>query len=776
MLPEPAQIFSIAISGSAAAVSLGCLLLSRARSRPAWMAWMAAFAALLSVMAFGQLLRNTCDDPNSAVVALRILSVSSLAIGIASLGLFRALCGLSAQPIDQLLTAALVVMMPITLVIPGALHFHAIDAVTHQSYGWWGTVSVMHGLVSPMLVVLRGLFLLVVLRMGWMTVTSRTRLDRISCTLMFVVMATILVPIVHGLGLIMGWWGGIPLGEYGLSVMFLVLCAELYRRERELEHQEGERRSWLEAILGHGQGFAGLLEANGRVVLANQVALNAVGVDSAAVIGRHFADTPWWTHSTTAQGLLRDAVARAAQGATARFLTTHRLHDGREIDVDFSLTPFRQQDGQVRLLIAEGRDVTELRRYERLMREGSRLEAIGQLASGIAHDFNNILGGIMGSAELALMQTQDPNMIKRLEIILSGAGRAGDLTKRLLSYARKAKTADVEVRVNTLVAETLEFFQRVAGADISIERDLTAFPDTIRGDPAELQSALLNLCVNGRDAMPQGGALRLVTDRIESTAGMVDCSGQPIAPGPYVRIAVSDAGTGIPADVLPHIFKPFFTTKPEGQGTGLGLSQVYGFVSQSGGVMILDSKVGAGTAVQIYLPRWVGEPNLTARHTDPRLLESSASRVATVLLVEDETDIRRLTAEMLRDRQHVVIEASDGSSALSALQQRLTVGESIDILVADIGLPGGTNGRQLAYAVRQHLPAVPVLMITGYAGQALGPTTEVAEGIALLSKPFSFEILAARVESLVAAASTIAGDSPQRDGPAHQESSSSVAR
>ena len=728
MLPEPAQIFSIAISGSAAAVSLGCLLLSRARSRPAWMA---AFAALLSVMAFGQLLRNTCDDPNSAVVALRILSVSSLAIGIASLGLFRALCGLSAQPIDQLLTAALVVMMPITLVIPGALHFHAIDAVTHQSYGWWGTVSVMHGLVSPMLVVLRGLFLLVVLRMGWMTVTSRTRLDRISCTLMFVVMATILVPIVHGLGLIMGWWGGIPLGEYGLSVMFLVLCAELYRRERELEHQEGERRSWLEAILGHGQGFAGLLEANGRVVLANQVALNAVGVDSAAVIGRHFADTPWWTHSTTAQGLLRDAVARAAQGATARFLTTHRLHDGREIDVDFSLTPFRQQDGQVRLLIAEGRDVTELRRYERLMREGSRLEAIGQLASGIAHDFNNILGGIMGSAELALMQTQDPNMIKRLEIILSGAGRAGDLTKRLLSYARKAKTADVEVRVNTLVAETLEFFQRVAGADISIERDLTAFPDTIRGDPAELQSALLNLCVNGRDAMPQGGALRLVTDRIESTAGMVDCSGQPIAPGPYVRIAVSDAGTGIPADVLPHIFKPFFTTKPEGQGTGLGLPAVFGTVGAHHGAMQVVTAVGQGTTMSLLFPAMAPTTPSGAKQVVSRAVGEGV-----VIVVDDEAQMREQATALLGVLGLRVEAFADPLLA----RERLRTPEGIVCVLIDLAMPG-IDGGELYRSVRSSSTSLPVIISSGYAGggQILGGDEDPK--LTFLPKPWRVEQL-----------------------------------
>jgi CheY-like chemotaxis protein len=201
-------------------------------------------------------------------------------------------------------------------------------------------------------------------------------------------------------------------------------------------------------------------------------------------------------------------------------------------------------------------------------------------------------------------------------------------------------------------------------------------------------------------------------------------------------------------EVLRRAFEPFFTTKPDGHGTGLGLSQVYGFVSQSGGVMKLDSEPGVGTAVQIYLPRSTVRAVQNSADTDSVRLKVVASRAATVLLVEDEADIRSVTARLLRDRRHVVIEASDGRRALSALQKRLVSGDSIDILVADIGLPGGTNGRQLADAVRGHLPALPVLLITGYAGQAFGPESEVSEGIELLAKPFSFETLATRIESL----------------------------
>jgi CheY-like chemotaxis protein len=206
-------------------------------------------------------------------------------------------------------------------------------------------------------------------------------------------------------------------------------------------------------------------------------------------------------------------------------------------------------------------------------------------------------------------------------------------------------------------------------------------------------------------------------------------------------------------DVLQHAFEPFFTTKSDGQGTGLGLSQVYGFVSQSGGFMRLDSEVGIGTTVRVYLPRYLGDSIVIPTQVETRLAQRVTPQTVTVLLVEDEADIRNLTAHMLRDREHIVIEAADGRSALAALEQRLRTGERIDILIADIGLPGGMNGRQLASAVRQQLPDLPVLLITGYAGQALGPGTEVSEGISLLSKPFSLETLVARVEELVAAGS-----------------------
>jgi CheY-like chemotaxis protein len=331
--------------------------------------------------------------------------------------------------------------------------------------------------------------------------------------------------------------------------------------------------------------------------------------------------------------------------------------------------------------------------------------------------------------------------------------RAATLTHRLLAFSRRQTLAPKAVELNELLNGIGKLIQQTVGPMIDFRLHLMDGCWPVHCDPNQLDNAVLNLAINARDAMlPEGGSLVIETGH--TVVGAADVAGwEGVLPGDFVCLSVRDTGSGMTPEVVQRAFEPFFTTKPEGQGTGLGLSQVYGFVSQSGGFMKLDSEVGVGTAVQVYLPRYGGEPVMTPVESDAAAPDGFAVQPATVLLVEDEAHIRKLTAEMLRDRGHIVIEARDGSGALSAFEQRLTMGDRIDILVADIGLPGGLNGRQLANAARHHLPELPVLLITGYAGQALGPGSELADDISLLSKPFSFETLAARVESLIAAGS-----------------------
>jgi PAS domain S-box-containing protein len=404
------------------------------------------------------------------------------------------------------------------------------------------------------------------------------------------------------------------------------------------------------------------------------------------------------------------------------------------------------------LMYLVGRDVTAQREAEDKLRQSQKMEAVGQLTGGIAHDFNNMLQGIRGAVEIMSRRIAQGRLDEAqhyISIARQSIDRAATLTHRLLAFSRQQELVPQAVELGELLTGIGKLIQQTVGPMIDFRLDLVERCWPVRCDANQLDNAVLNLALNARDAMlPQGG--RLVIATAHTTMGVADVArSEGAMPGDFVCLSVKDTGAGMRPEVLQRAVEPFFTTKPDGQGTGLGLSQVYGFVNQSGGFMRIESQVGVGTAVHIYLPRFVGEPTRPAP-VDASLLDPPVSETATVLLVEDEPDIRNLTAQSLRDRQHIVIEAQDGSSALELLEQRLTLGGRIDILVADIGLPGGINGRQLANAVRQHLPDLPVLLVTGYAGQALGPASEVPEGISLLSKPFSFEALAARVESLIA--------------------------
>jgi PAS domain S-box-containing protein len=410
-----------------------------------------------------------------------------------------------------------------------------------------------------------------------------------------------------------------------------------------------------------------------------------------------------------------------------------------------------QRYGELMYLV--GRDITAQRGAEDKLRQSQKMQAVGQLTGGIAHDFNNMLQGIRGAVEVVSRRITQGRLEEAQPYMLiaqQSIDRAATLTHRLLAFSRQQALAPQAVELSGLLKGIGKLIQQTVGPVIDFHLRLIDGCWPVRCDPNQLENAVLNLSINARDAMlPDGGSLLIETALAVLSAD--DVAGwDGAAPGDFVCLTVRDTGRGMTPEVVRRAFEPFFTTKPDGQGTGLGLSQVYGFISQSGGFTKIDSEVGVGTAVQIYLPRYGGEEATTPVHADSHPHASASVPAAAVLLVEDEADIRNLTAQMLRDRQHIVIEARDGSNALNVLQQRLTMGDSIDIMVADIGLPGGMNGRQLANAVRRHLPDLPVLLITGYAGHALGPGSEVSEGIAVLSKPFSFETLAARVEALAA--------------------------
>jgi signal transduction histidine kinase len=391
-------------------------------------------------------------------------------------------------------------------------------------------------------------------------------------------------------------------------------------------------------------------------------------------------------------------------------------------------------------------ELNERMRLEESLRQAQKMEAIGHLTGGIAHDFNNLLQVIMGNLEALLRVERDGNADRSLRFVeaaFRGAERAATLTQRLLAFSRRQPLAPKPVNVNKLVAGMSELLQRTLGETISIETVLAGAIWPILADANQLESAILNLAVNARDAMPNGGKLTVETanaylDEVYATAH------HDVRAGQYVAIAVTDTGSGMTKEIVARAFDPFFTTKQVGQGTGLGLSQVYGFAKQSDGHVKIRSEPGRGTTVTLYFPRHLAS-ELGPEEGRHEGQVPTGTEGEPILVVEDDADVRAYTTEMLRELGYRVLEAGDGPAALRILE-----GESgIRLLFTDIGLPGGMNGRQLAEEALRRSPRLQVLFTTGYARDAMVRDGQLDPNIELLSKPFTYSRLAAKVRAVL---------------------------
>ncbi|MGE4242819.1 response regulator [Ramlibacter sp.] len=381
---------------------------------------------------------------------------------------------------------------------------------------------------------------------------------------------------------------------------------------------------------------------------------------------------------------------------------------------------------------------------EEALRHAQKMEAVGQLTGGIAHDFNNLLQGITGSLDLLKLRLQLgklDNIDRLITGALSSAHKAAGLTHRLLAFSRRQPLDPKPVKANQLIAPMEELLRRTVGENIRIELVLSGGLWTTLCDPVQLESALLNLCINARDAMPDGGTLTIETANAWLDAAYA--AKEDLVPGQYVCISVTDSGQGIPADVLSRVFEPFFTTKPIGQGTGLGLSMVYGFAKQSSGHVKLYSEAGHGTTAKLYLPRHHAEPVQLEPNATLRA-EDHEGRSEIVLVVEDEPVVRTLVVDVLESLGFRVIEAVDGPSALRILQSE----QRIDLLVSDVGLPG-MNGRQVYDAAASRRPGLKVLFMTGYAENAALSKGFLDPGMELITKPFAMEQLASRIRAML---------------------------
>jgi signal transduction histidine kinase len=394
-------------------------------------------------------------------------------------------------------------------------------------------------------------------------------------------------------------------------------------------------------------------------------------------------------------------------------------------------------------------EIAERMRTEEALRQAQKMEAVGQLTGGIAHDFNNLLTAICGGAETLQrllpeqLGSNEARLRRALRMIDQGAQRAATLTQRLLAFARRQALDPRPIDANKLVAGMSELLRRTLGEAVSIETVLAGGLWRTMTDPNQLESALLNLAVNARDAMPGGGKLTIETANSyldESYAALH----QDAVPGQYVMIAVSDTGTGMSRETIEHVFEPFFTTKEVGQGTGLGLSQVYGFIKQSNGHIKVYSEVGQGTVVKLYLPRLLGETRLSL-DDETAAEEPPAGSGELILVVEDDEDVRAYSTETLRDLGYRVLAAPNGPAGLEVLARH----RGIRLLFTDVGLPGGMTGRQLADNARRLRPDLLVLFTTGYARNAIVHGGILDPGTHLLPKPFTHAGLAAKIRALL---------------------------
>jgi PAS domain S-box-containing protein len=391
--------------------------------------------------------------------------------------------------------------------------------------------------------------------------------------------------------------------------------------------------------------------------------------------------------------------------------------------------------------------VQERMKAEEALRQSQKMEAVGQLTGGIAHDFNNLLAGITGSLELlqARVAQGRTGELERYIVAAQGASkRAATLTHRLLAFSRRQALDPKPMDINRLVAGLEDMIRRTMGPAVAVEVAAAGGLWTTSVDTNQFENALLNLCINARDAMPDGGKLTIETgNRWFDERAAQD---RDLSPGQYASLCVSDTGTGMPPEVIERAFDPFFTTKPIGQGTGLGLSMIYGFVRQSGGQVRIYSELGQGTAMCLYLPRHLGEAEVAEDTEAARRIEAPrAGKGETVLVVDDEPTVRMLVTEVLEELGYIAIEAAAGPAGLRILQSQAR----IDLLVTDVGLPGGMNGRQLAEAGRAARPDLKVLFITGYAENAVISHGHLEPGMHMLTKPFAMNTLASRINGLI---------------------------
>jgi PAS domain S-box-containing protein len=510
--------------------------------------------------------------------------------------------------------------------------------------------------------------------------------------------------------------------------------AELRTLAQTLEERVEERTKERDRIWNRAKDLFFVASRDGAYQAINPAWTAVLGYTEAELLGRRDASLIHPDDEAAVADLGRRLLAgNAVLDEDSRV----RAKDGSYRWINWTIVP----EGE--FFYGMGRDTTDRRQLEDQLRQSQKMEAVGQLTGGLAHDFNNMLTGVMGGLDMArrrMAQGRPEDAARYMDAATTAAERAAALTHRLLAFSRRQTLDPQRVEINGLVSSMADMLGRTLGEHISLDLSLASDLWPTRTDPNQLENAILNLAINARDAMPDGGRLSIATENVALDRAR-PMGPERIEPGDYVVVAVGDTGVGMTSDVIAQAFDPFFTTKPIGQGTGLGLSMVYGFVRQSGGHVEIVSEPGVGTTIHLYLPRQMSAaetPSPTSRKQAPQGAGES------VLLVEDDPQVRVVAASVLQELGYVAIEAADSQAAIAVLEGKI----DINLLITDVGLPG-MNGRQLAEVARQTRPDLPVLFVTGYAANIQERSSFLAPGMQMISKPFSLDGLARAVREIL---------------------------